>query len=66
MAIFSTKDFNSGKSDKVRAAVGRYLALPGPASNNQVGDWLTQKCREIVQTYDHIDYQAAEPAPDQL
>ena len=66
MATFSTKDFNAAKSDKVRAAVGRSLGLPGAANNNEVGDWLTQKCREIVQAYDSVDYKAAEPAPDTL
>lgn len=29
MAIFSAKDFNNGKSDKVKAAVGKALGLPG-------------------------------------
>ena len=66
MATFSTKDFNAAKSDKVRAAVGRSLGLPAAASNAQVGDWLTQRCREIVQAYDDVDYAAAKPAPDTL
>ena len=66
MATFSTKDFNAAKSDKVRAAMGRKLGLEGPATNNQVGDALTQFCREIVQAYDSLDYAAAAPAPDTL
>lgn len=66
MAIFSSKDFSAAKSDKVRAAFGRKLGLPGAANNSQVDDAMTQFCREVVQAYDHVDYIAAEPAPDTL
>jgi len=66
MAVFSTKDFSAAKSDKVRAAMGRKLGLAGAASNAQVGDALTQFCREVVQAYDDVDYFAAKPAPDAL
>lgn len=66
MAIFSTKDFSAGKSDKVRKAFGRKLGLAGPASNKQVDDALTQYCREVVEIDETADYYAAKPAPDQL
>lgn len=67
MTIFSTKDFNNGKSDKIKLAVGRMLGRPGePASKNEVEAALTQYCRDIVYMDEQCNYDANRPAKDDL
>lgn len=68
MAIFTTKDYNANKSDKIRLAVGRKLGLGIgiQATNNQVNNELEQHLKELVQSMNSANYAAAEPAPEDL
>lgn len=65
--IFSTKDFNNNKSDKIRLAVGRLLGRPGQAaSNNEVDAALTEYCRLLVYIDEQAAYDANRPVKDEL
>lgn len=67
MTIFSTKDFNNGKSDKVKLAVGRLLGRPGQAaSKNEVDNALTEYCKTLVYIDEQANYDATRPAKDDL
>lgn len=67
MAIFKTKDYGAGKSDKARLAVGRKLGTPGvQATNNQVDEQLEQYLRELVEIDEAATYAASKPAPDPM
>lgn len=49
--IFSTRDWNANKSDKIRAAVQRRMNLPKPATDADISDLLDDTLRKLVKNY---------------
>lgn len=55
MTAFATKNFNTTKSDKVRATYGRVLQLGRSATDQEVNDQLTIETWKKVKDYDRMD-----------
>lgn len=61
MSIFSSKDWNANKSDKIRHAVGVERGLGHDATDQEVSDAIDDHLRRLVKRVESNEAAAAVP-----